>query len=86
MSRDLFIFYPLTEKESRNSNKIIESLVLQIGSKRLMYDIHTTDEGIFLIISKVPLFSEGKGRICLASSLQECKTLALEFLKINFKI
>lgn len=86
MSRDLFIYYPLSEKESRNSNKIIQSLACQIGSKGLLYDIRPRGEDVFLMISKVPIFSVEKGRVCLARSLQECKFLALNFLKLNFKI
>lgn len=86
MSRNIFIFYPLSEKETRNANKIRECLALQIGSKRLIYDLVTLEEGPVLIISKVPIFSTPKGRIWCARSLNECKSLIFDGLKINFKI
>lgn len=87
MPRDIFIAYTLSEKEARNANNVIQSLVLQIGSKRLLYDLDTCKNGVYLLtISKIPLYPGLGGRVYFAESLQDCKALALKFLKINFKI
>lgn len=83
--RDIFILYPLTKKQARNPNGVRKVLAPTIGSKRLIYDLYTTNEGVFLVISKVPYPSQ-KGRIYVANSFDECKALIFEFLKIKFKI